>query len=120
MFAWSRSYGWASAILVLMHAAKVLSDSSSCTSLPESQYNALKDLYDSTNGFLWCLNSHAQQKWSFPPNQMTAAPCIEGWAGISCDCQVKTYQVTGLTMNGFCMQGYIPASIGKQAMSPAD
>jgi hypothetical protein len=117
MFVWILGYIFASAILVLMHTATVLSDTgtSSCTSLPESQYDALKDLYYSTNGLLWCLNPHTQQKWSFLPNQMTAAPCIEGWAGISCDCQIKTYQVTSLTMNGFCMRGSIPASIGNIA-----
>jgi hypothetical protein len=117
MCAWLKGYGWASAILLLVHPAKVFSDTSSCTSLPESQYDALKDLYYSTNGYLWCLNSHTQQEWSFPPNQITAAPCIEGWAGISCNCEVNIYQVTSLTMNKFCMRGSIPASIGKQAIN---
>jgi hypothetical protein len=111
--AMSLCYIWASAILVLIHAGRVVADLSSCTSLPESQYDALKDLYYSTNGLLWCLNSHTQQKWSFPPNQMTSAPCTEGWAGITCDCDVKTYQIIDLTMNEFCMQGSIPDSIGK-------
>jgi hypothetical protein len=117
MIAWLKGFGWASAILVLMHTRMAPSESSSCTTLPESQYDALKDLYFNTNGSLWCLNPYTQQEWSFPPNQKTAAPCIEGWVGISCGCEVESYQVIALTMNEFCMRGSIPASIGKQALN---
>jgi hypothetical protein len=118
MFALFMHYISASAILVVIHTGMVLGDSkfsSSCTSLPESQYDALKDLYYSTNGLLWCLDS--QQKWSFPPNQRTAAPCSEGWAGVSCGCELGTYHITGLAMSQFCMRGSIPASIGKKRSS---
>jgi hypothetical protein len=112
MFASLLSCLWTSVLLI--QPGKVFGASSQCTDLPLSQYDALKDLYYSTNGSYWYF-AYTQTKWNFPPNQTTDAPCSQGWAGIACTCEVdiKTYQISVMNLYSFGLQGSIPVSIGK-------
>jgi hypothetical protein len=64
-----------------------LAGSVSCSgSLPSSQYLALQQLYNDTDGPAWTyFNPFGKQvvKWNFPSD--LSAPCEEEWTGVLCE-----------------------------------
>jgi Leucine-rich repeat (LRR) protein len=75
--------------------------------LPTSQFNALHDLYNSTNGLSWIWMSSAEKHWNF--TEVDPNPCAENWQGVvcaSCNCTV-----TELKLAQYNLTGTLPASI---------
>ena len=72
------------------------------------EYNALEDLYISTNGSNWYSNCNSN--WMFPLNNSIdyTAPCRD-WYGVTCNSQC---QVTQLLLYFCNLKGSIPSSIG--------
>lgn len=81
--------------------------------LPPSQFNALYDLYNSTNGLNWHWETGptAGTIWNFSnPN---ANPCADNWQGITCGICDSTYcNLYTLLLHGYNLTGTLPASIG--------
>ena len=69
------------------------------------EYDALQDLYISTNGANWNISSNY---WNFSPIDYTA-PCLDDWYGITCNDQC---QVVEIYLPGCNLDGSIPSSIG--------
>jgi Leucine-rich repeat (LRR) protein len=75
--------------------------------LPTSQFNALYDLYYSTNGPSWSWKPSAEKHWNF--TEVDPNPCSENWQGVvcaSCNCTV-----TELRLEQYNLSGTLPASI---------
>lgn len=76
--------------------SKTEANSLSLPRLPESEYNALKDLYYSLGGEHWSpiipealylyYQSYFGYMWNFTGNSSDHNPCVERWMGIVCDC----------------------------------
>ncbi len=96
--------------------------SQNTSNIPISEFNALRDIYDSTNGPSWIWSPHHFESthWNFtgPHN-----PCTERWQGITCICQNITSDTAATTNNNhtcninriilesYNLVGSIPASI---------
>jgi hypothetical protein len=78
--------------------------------IPSSEYNALYDLYNSTNGPYWQYGYLPGNKWNFTGLHN---PCSEDWAGIVCtENWTSTCYVSALSLNNMSLIGALPASIG--------
>ena len=79
--------------------------------IPSSQYYALQDLYNSTNGPFWVWrNSSFGEIWNFSnPN---ANPCSDGWQGLTCNCGPLRCDITEIVLTQYNLSGYIPHTIG--------
>ena len=75
--------------------------------LPQSEYNALSDIYQSTNGASWKVSTN----WVFTAG---ANPCTEAWFGVTCvlPAPFDTYHVSSLNLPNNLLYGTIPPSIG--------
>lgn len=86
--------------------------SNSIVPLPQSEYNALWELYNSTNGLEWDWSS-AGQPWTFSAN---ADPCTDNWQGVQCSIQnessLETFHVSNLSLSMTNLQGMLPESLG--------
>lgn len=99
-----------------------------CLSIPNSnpinehyvqrEYEALKAIYDSTNGSNWDikLNPVTGKTWNFVTTNETEYndPCAEKWVGVTCilDKQTGDCTVRMLTLYRMNLSGYIPTEIG--------
>jgi hypothetical protein len=82
--------------------------------IPQNQYNALEDFYNSTNGQYWKWDL-ASAKMSFTIWNFTARanPCSDNWQGILCNCtSLKQTHCTILRISlpGYNLSGSIPTS----------
>jgi Leucine-rich repeat (LRR) protein len=77
--------------------------------VPQSEIDALHDLYQATNGVAW--NWHGRgNKWNFTaPN-----PCADNWQGVTCSQAVSAgyLHVLDLLLQGFGLAGAIPVTLG--------
>jgi Leucine-rich repeat (LRR) protein len=77
--------------------------------VPQSEIDALHDLYQATNGVAW--NWHGRgNKWNFTaPN-----PCADSWQGVTCSQAVSAgyLHVLDLLLQGFGLAGAIPVTLG--------
>jgi Leucine-rich repeat (LRR) protein len=77
--------------------------------VPQSEIDALHDLYQATNGVVW--NWHGRgNKWNFTaPN-----PCADNWQGVTCSQAVSAgyLHVLDLLLQGFGLAGAIPVTLG--------
>mmetsp|Transcript_32080 Transcript_32080/g.89803 ORF Transcript_32080/g.89803 Transcript_32080/m.89803 type:complete len:290 (-) Transcript_32080:175-1044(-) len=71
------------------------------TAVPESQIEALQDLYKLTDGPNWKNNT----------NWLTGDPCSRGWFGVTCNAFNTTIITLSLSTNS--LNGIIPSSIGQ-------
>jgi hypothetical protein len=67
--------------------------------LPQSQYDALADLYASTNGGSWLHNY----------NWLTGDPCENSWYGVECDSSGTTVVILRLGQNH--LRGSLPTTL---------
>jgi hypothetical protein len=80
--------------------------------LPDYEYNALFDLYYSTNGPEWSWLNISNIPWNFT-NPSHAAPCEDNWQGVTCVCSGKDpCHVTELLLSEHNISGRLPQSIG--------
>jgi Leucine-rich repeat (LRR) protein len=84
-------------------------------SLLPSEFDALKDLYYSTNGPYWqWINVSSQSiPWNF--NEPDPNPCTENWQGVKCKCSEippKICHVDSLTLDNHHLNGPLPSTIG--------
>ena len=77
--------------------AQTFTDCSAVSEIPQSECQALVDLYDSTNGDNWTTKTEWKQ---------TSLPC--SWLGVTC----RGGHVADLNLGSNYMVGTIPASIG--------
>jgi hypothetical protein len=99
------SIGLLTPILVFAGSSELVSQN-----IPSSEYDALHDLYNSTNGPYWQYGYHPGNKWNFTGLHN---PCTEDWAGIECteNCTSTCY-VSELSLKNMSLDGTLPASIG--------
>lgn len=86
--------------------------------LPAAEYNALSDLYFSTNGQEWrwspvsdkhLLNRTFQGiPWQF---ETPANPCTEQWEGVRCEVVANDHHITTLDLNFHLLRGTLPDSL---------
>lgn len=80
--------------------------------LPVEEWNALYDLYNSTDGPMWvcCIGSYT--RWNFT-NASTNNPCTDNWKGVTCDVSgvPPQYFVSQLYLSVSNLRGTIPATI---------
>jgi hypothetical protein len=98
----------------LFFALSVVSDISSpyLHGIPQNQYNALEDFYNTTNGPNWKwdivrikLNFTV---WNFSTR---ANPCSDNWQGLYCDCFSKNRcTIAKISLPGYNLSGSIPNS----------
>ena len=97
-----------------------LSNSNTCLgNISSSEYSALEDLYNSTDGAHWLwhnnLNQSAQQ-WVFPSS--LSAPCEDQWQGITCGVvsvspgSGDTCCIIALDLTLTNLRGRLPSSLG--------
>jgi len=82
--------------------------------IPSDEFQALQDLYDSTNGADWVYGPPADgAEWNFTTG--TENPCTENWQGITCtnNCSITPgCNIEVIYMPGFNMVGALPESMG--------
>lgn len=84
--------------------------------LVSSEYNALHDFYDSTNGGNWVYkNSSYGAEWNFDTNE---DPCVSNWQGLTCnqdatqcDSSSNNCFVTSLDLQYYNLSGSLPSTI---------
>jgi hypothetical protein len=99
--------------VLIAHHIVTIAENASC-SLPYSQYQALAEFYDSTNGASWCLPSESV-KWNFTTST-ASIPCSAGWVGLKCSsCTVKSnfQDIIGIVLPESCLSGSISSTIGQ-------
>jgi Leucine-rich repeat (LRR) protein len=80
-------------------------------SLSHTEYDALKDFYDSTNGPSWrWANDSASIPWDF--SHPESNPCFDKWQGLSCNCGVTNCVLTEMVLEHHNITHTIPDSIG--------
>jgi Leucine-rich repeat (LRR) protein len=78
--------------------------------VPSSEYNALYDLYESTDGPHWrWTNLSTSIPWNFSHN---ANPCSQNWQGVTCVCTVSICHVTQLSLVKHNLSGPLLGTIG--------
>jgi hypothetical protein len=79
-------------------------------SISSSEFTALQDLYDATNGTAWVwTRDSASSHWSFPTTSSASLltyyqslPCSVPWEGISCRLRADGTSSTGTRFNATC------------------
>jgi len=111
-----------------------MSSTSTLPNIPQVEYEALQDLYDSTLGSSWHWVGNGS-KWDFSGYEN---PCAKNWQGIVCTCtntepeyypyaayyfysadppaSTSTCNIQKLTLIGYNLDGTIPRSIGNFSM----
>jgi Leucine-rich repeat (LRR) protein len=79
--------------------------------IPASEYNALKDLYDATNGKFWDWGNLPGNKWNFTGSTQQN-PCADDWAGVVCSNCTTSCNVIVLTLQTVNLTGTLSPSIG--------
>jgi hypothetical protein len=80
-------------------------------SLSRTEYDSLKDFYDSTNGPFWSWkNDSISIPWDFSDSQSN--PCSDHWQGLSCDCALTNCVLTEIVLETHNISHSIPDSIG--------
>jgi uncharacterized membrane protein YgcG len=94
-------------------------------SIPEDQYLALYDLYNSTAGPRWTWKSQESTivsrngsfvlgiPWNF--RNISSDPCIDNWQGVNCTCiefSSLFCAVSGIVLTNHTLNGTLPSSIG--------
>lgn len=74
--------------------------------LAESEYAALYDFYNATDGADWLVFRGAP--WQF---STIANPCTQNWQGITCELSNTTFNVVELSLPDRRLTGTLPASI---------
>jgi Leucine-rich repeat (LRR) protein len=78
--------------------------------IPSSEYNALYDLYESTDGPHWSwTNLSTSIPWNFSHN---ANPCSQKWQGVTCVCTASICHVTQLSLIKHNLSGPLVGTIG--------
>jgi hypothetical protein len=86
-------------------------------SLPNSEYNALYDLYTSTNGKNWDWQRPFSQQtgypWSFESPEENPCSSTNPWQGVTCTstCGTKPCNIIKLDLSNHNLNGRLPASI---------
>ena len=82
------------------------------STIPDYEMQALKDLYDSTDGdnwYWWWLRGDGVH-WDFTNGN--ANPCSLKWQGLSCTQYSGIYHVTSINLRLYNLHGTLPASLG--------
>jgi hypothetical protein len=82
--------------------------------IPENQYNALEDFYNSTNGAHWKWHIvPAGQNFAIWNFTASASPCSDKWQGLSCNCTSSKQNqcaISVISLPGYNLSGSIPNS----------
>lgn len=83
---------------------------SNCSYFPSTEFSALYDLYNATNGMFWAWNSTRQSgaMWNFTGQQN---PCTENWQGIECLYFDNICNIASIVLNDFNLNGQLPNTI---------
>ena len=86
--------------------------------LPQAEYTALHDLYDSTQGenWKWGNSSIYGNVWEFSDS---ADPCMDDWQGVTCDENnpaLPGMHVIELDLERYNLRGFLPDSLGDLGM----
>jgi hypothetical protein len=75
-------------VLLLCYVVKFVTS----FTIPESEYNALQNLFDSTQGELWKWKNTMLfgSPWDF--SNATSDPCINQWQGLTCSRWLQTHK----------------------------
>jgi Leucine-rich repeat (LRR) protein len=78
--------------------------------LEVSQYNALHDFYNATNGPSWkWTNSSISVPWNF--SDPDSDPCEDHWQGLNCHCSSASCSITEIILDHHHLAGYLPTAI---------
>jgi Leucine-rich repeat (LRR) protein len=98
--------------LVLSLDAALGGSSSYLHGIPQNQYNALQDFYNSTNGPHWrweiALTKLNFSVWNFTHS---ANPCADNWQGLYCDCTNSLQNrctIAKIALGGYNLNDSIP------------
>jgi Leucine-rich repeat (LRR) protein len=106
-------YQPAAVSLSLSEAIVNLASTSNATAcLDNAEYNALSDLYTSTDGLHWNWKG-TRGHWNFASRTINPCNATDKWQGISCILNVTTdsYHVVTINLEGYNLHGTIPNSI---------
>lgn len=81
------------------------------STIPDSELNALQELYISTGGENWNWDEQAALGtiWNF--SQPDPNPCLQNWQGIVCDCRSIQCHVATLHLSHYGLNGTLPNSL---------
>jgi hypothetical protein len=78
--------------------------------LPTSQYDALYDLYNATNGRFWKWNNHSNAiPWDF--SNPHANPCEDKWQGLNCRYSPTQSDIIAIALDHHNLTGNLPDSV---------
>jgi hypothetical protein len=78
--------------------------------LEVSQYNALYDFYNATNGPSWkWTNSSISVHWNF--SDPYSDPCEDHWQGLNCHCSSTSCNIIEIVLDRHNLTGFLPDSI---------
>jgi hypothetical protein len=82
-------------------------------SIPSSEYQALYDLYNSTEGPHWHWNTSSSDiPWDF--SNSSSDPCKNHWQGLLCDCVNVNYcTIEAISLSNYSLIGTLPPSISQ-------
>lgn len=87
---------------------------STAANIPTSEWNALYDLYNATNGlnWRWSKNPTAGFAWNFT-NPAVNNPCVDHWQGVICKYfpQNEYYHVTQIVLSSYRLAGKLLPSL---------
>jgi hypothetical protein len=91
----------------------LLNVEASVGAISPSEYNALYDFYEATDGknWQWYNTTPPTNPWTFDVYDLNA-PCSDDWQGITCSCSLGECVVTQLSLERHNISGVIPSSIG--------
>ena len=81
--------------------------------IPVSEYNALYDLYNATNGPHWrWVDYSAGIPWNFTSPELNN-PCVDHWQGINCNftSPFQNYHVIQIMLTDYLLKGNLPSSL---------
>eukprot|EP01032_Pedospumella_encystans_P019747 gene19747-22451_t len=100
------------ASMILLLLCTLVCQSSQASSIfPQSEYEALHELYLTAGGYGWTWKSSGGNEWDFSVYQN---PCDQQWQGLTCtlDTAQNTSYVQEIVLAGYNMTGHLIDSLG--------
>ena len=87
---------------------------SATANIPATEMNALRDLYNATNGqdWHWHATAIAGIRWNFTATALNN-PCVDRWQGVKCSFSrpFEYYHVTDITLPAYNLVGTLPTTL---------
>lgn len=103
---------------VLLTCVLVLHFWPCASEVPASEVEALRHLYEATNGNSWSYSTGSGATWNFSLPDVLVNPCYEQWNGLKCtqaaqECDTSSCSIQEISLITFNMVGSIPRTVSQ-------